>query len=70
MCSGAIIQSRITNIVYILNNDNFGNIKNKTIFKNKKYNIKKIYNNEYKIILRSFFEQKRNNVSRETYNKI
>ena len=70
MCSGAIIQSRITNIVYILNNDNFGNIKNNPIFKNKKYNIKKIDNDEYKIILRSFFEQKRNNVSRETYNKI
>ena len=68
MCSGAIIQSRIKNIIYSLNNEKFGNILNNNIFLNKKYNIiSNILYNESKTILQSFFQEKRNNnVSRET----
>lgn len=67
MCSGAIIQSRIKNIIYILDNPNFGNINNNKIFNNNKYNIKKVDNDAYLKYLQQFFIKKRkDNVSRET----
>ena len=57
MCSGAIIQSRIRNIVYILENDQFGNIRNNSYFKNSKYNIQKIENDEILKITQNFFKE-------------
>ncbi len=67
MCSGAIIQSRIKNIVYLLENPTFGNIVNNEYFKKEKYQIKQINNEEYKNMIKNFFKEKRlNNVSRET----
>ena len=59
MCSGAIIQSRIKNIVYLIDNPNFGNIKNNKYFQNDKYNIKKIENKEYLELVQNFFKNKR-----------
>ena len=68
MCSGAIIQSRIKNIVYLLDNSSFGNIKNNEYFKNNKYNIQQIENKEYLEMLQKFFKERRNNdVPRETF---
>ena len=59
MCTGAIIQSRIKNIIYLELNENFGNIEKNQIFKNKKYKIKKIYNEEIINLLKKFFEKLR-----------
>lgn len=59
MCTGAIIQSRIKNIIYLVSNENFGNIEKNQIFKNKKYKIKKIYNEEIINLLKKFFEKLR-----------
>lgn len=59
MCTGAIIQSRIKNIIYLVSNENFGNIEKNQIFKNKKYKIKKIYNEEIINLLKNFFEKLR-----------
>ncbi len=59
MCSGAIIQSRIKKIVYILDNDSFGNIKNNNYFKNKKYEIIKIDNLKALELMKKFFINKR-----------
>jgi len=62
MCSGAIIQSRIREIHYIIDNNQFGFINNI-----KNINIIKEENEEYRILLKNFFKQIRNsNVSRET----
>ena len=59
MCTGAIIQSRIKNIIYLVSNENFGNIEKNQIFKNKKYKIKKIYNEEIINLLKKFFKKLR-----------
>ena len=59
MCSGAIIQSRIKKIIYLLDNKEFGNIKNNEYFKNNKYEIKQIENTEYLKLLQKFFKNKR-----------
>lgn len=59
MCSGAIIQSRIKKIVYILDNKDFGNIKNNEFFNNNKYEIEQINNEESLKLLQSFFKNKR-----------
>ena len=59
MCTGAIIQSRIKNIIYLVSNENFGNIEKNQIFKNKKYKIKNIYNEEIINLLKKFFKKLR-----------
>lgn len=59
MCSGAIIQSRIKKIVYILDNSTFGNIKNNNYFNNNKYEIIKINNEEALKMMQTFFKNKR-----------
>ncbi len=68
MCLGAIIQARISTVVYSIQNDNFGaihtqNIKNIEVIKN-------IMTIESKNIIQNFFKKKRKNkyVSRETLN--
>ncbi len=67
MCSGAIIQSRIKKIIYILENDSFGNIKNNELFNNKKYEIIKIDDKRVLDLMQKFFKNKRKiNVPRET----
>ena len=60
MCSGAIIQSRIKKIVYLLDNKEFGNIKNNDIFKSNKFEIVQINNEESLNLIQSFFKIKRN----------
>lgn len=59
MCSGAIIQSRIKKIVYILDNESFGNIKNNNYFNNNKYEIIKIEDERALKLLQNFFKNKR-----------
>ena len=59
MCSGAIIQSRIKKIVYILDNSSFGNIKNNSYFKKEKYDIKQIKNEKFLEYFQKFFQNKR-----------
>lgn len=59
MCSGAIYQSRIKNIIYFVENEKFGFIINNNQFNNSKYNIKKIENDEYLNIVKKFFNSKR-----------
>lgn len=56
MCSGAIIQSRIKKIYYSVSNKNFGNIENNKIFKNNKYEIKKIENKQIFYLIQKFFQ--------------
>lgn len=56
MCSGAIIQSRIKKIYYSISNKNFGNIENNKIFKNNKYEIKKIENKQIFYLIQNFFQ--------------
>ena len=60
MCSGAIIQSRIKNIIYLFDNPVFGNVKNNELFSNNKYNIKQINNSESLELIQKFFQNKRN----------
>lgn len=59
MCCGAIEQSHISKIIYILDNEKFGDLKNI----NKKIVIEKITSEEcinmYKKILQNFFKSKR-----------
>lgn len=59
MCSGAIIQSRIKKIIYVLDNPTFGNIKNNENFKKNKYQIEQIENKEILNLLQTFFKNKR-----------
>ena len=59
MCSGAIIQSRIKKIVYILNNESFGNINNNEYFNKNKYEINQIENKEVLDLIQKFFKNKR-----------
>ena len=59
MCSGAIIQSRIKKIVYILDNKSFGNIKNNDYFNNDKYEIVKIEDQRALDLIQNFFKNKR-----------
>jgi tRNA(adenine34) deaminase len=59
MCSGAIIQSRIKKIVYILENESFGNIKNNEYFKKNKYEIVKIEDQRALDLMQNFFKNKR-----------
>lgn len=66
MCCGAILQSRIKKIYYLIDNSKFGGLDNvNVILKNKKHNIEvyKINNekleNEMQTMLREFFESKR-----------
>ena len=59
MCSGAIIQSRIKKIIYILNNESFGNIKNNEYFNKNKYDIEQIDNKEVLDLIQNFFKNKR-----------
>ena len=59
MCSGAIIQSRIKKIVYILDNEAFGNIKNNDIFNNNKYEIIKIDDKRALNLIQKFFKNRR-----------
>lgn len=59
MCSGAIIQSRIKKIVYILNNESFGNINNNEYFNKNKYEINQIENKEVLDLMQKFFKNKR-----------
>lgn len=63
MCTGAIIQSRITTIYYSIENNNFGELEN-NIEILKKYNKKAQINRglleeESKILLQQFFKNKR-----------
>ena len=59
MCSGAIIQSRIRKIVYILDNESFGNIKNNEYFNNNKYEIIKVEDKRVLDLMQNFFKNKR-----------
>ena len=59
MCSGAIIQSRIKKIVYLIPNELFGNIKNNEYFKKNKYIIKEIENEESLELMKKFFKKQR-----------
>lgn len=61
MCCGAIIQSRISNVVYGVKNENFGAVESKTRSL-EKYDIKiisGIYEEECKKIIKTFFCEKR-----------
>ena len=57
MCLGAILQSRISNIVYGLENENFGALHDNE-FKNINI-VKNILKEESKILLQNFFVEKR-----------
>lgn len=66
MCCGAIIQSRISRLVYATKNEKFGYVESiDEILKNKKNNhhveiTKHIYENESKNLMQKFFQEKRN----------
>ncbi|MBR3161889.1 MAG: nucleoside deaminase [Bacilli bacterium] len=58
MCTGAIIQSRISRVVYGTKNDTFGYLSR---INNMKIDItKNVLEKECKVILSSFFQKKRN----------
>ena len=59
MCTGAILQSRIKKIVYILENDLFGNLRNNKIFKNNKYEIVKYDDGRVLELVQNFFKERR-----------
>ncbi len=66
MCCGALIQSRIKKIIYLVNNDNYGCTY---LLINSKIKVEKCnYDNEMVDLLKKFFKVKRkkSNVSRET----
>lgn len=54
MCSGAIIQSRISKVVYGIENKNFGAIKHL-----KKVDVVNIESNKCKELIKTFFKNKR-----------
>lgn len=63
MCTGAIVQSRIKNIVYATENPNYGYlVSNYEILKRENLNIKKAnfnYHQQSSYLLKSFFKNKR-----------
>lgn len=60
MCAGAIIQSRISNLIYCANNQNFGAIEsNYEVLKHSKISVKRIENEEYLQLIKNFFKPKR-----------
>lgn len=62
MCCGAIIQSRISKIVYGISNDQFGGIKSTFLVENSNYKpeiVSSICEEECKKIVQDFFKKKR-----------
>lgn len=64
MCIGALIQCRIRNVYYLIDNPKFGGLNNLDLNKyNHKINIYKLENNKlnnyYKKLLQKFFKDKR-----------
>ena len=66
ICYVTINKYRNKKIIYILENDSFGNIKNNELFNNKKYEIIKIDDKRVLDLMQKFFKNKRKiNVPRE-----
>ena len=64
MCCGAISQSRIKNVYYLINNPKYGGLENNLkLLKNNNTNVEKINDSKYeeqiKKLLKKFFSNKR-----------